>query len=141
MLAGSKVPPARMPNQMRSAVGLEGRADEALKAAALQDNGAGAIAPQEATRIVRIGEPMNHIHGDHKNRLDSCIGGDQSGAAASIGRHGQCRSIAFSKGPPNTRMTKTRTTAITTICHRATAQAAPMHAVTQTTAAVVSPCT
>ena len=34
-------------------------------------------------------------------------------------------------------MTKTRTTPITTICHRATAQAAPKHAVTQTTAAVV----
>jgi hypothetical protein len=58
-----------------------------------------------------------------------------------VGRDGQRRSIAFSKGPPNARTTKMRTTPITTICNCATAQAAPMHAVTQTQAAVVSPCT
>jgi hypothetical protein len=48
-----------------SAVGLEGRADEALQVAALQDS----LAPQEAARIVRIGEPMNHIYANHQNRL------------------------------------------------------------------------
>jgi hypothetical protein len=40
----------------------------------------GSVAPQEAARIVRIGEPMNHIYADHKNRLYSWIGGDQPGA-------------------------------------------------------------
>src|SRR5262245_48495857 len=54
---------------------------------------------------------------------------------------GQRRSIAFSNGPPKIRMTKTRATPKTTICHSAIAQAAPRHAVTHTQAAVVRPCT
>jgi hypothetical protein len=38
---------------------------------------------------------------------------------------GQRRSIAFSKGPPKTRITRTSAAPSTTICHSATAQAAP----------------
>jgi hypothetical protein len=62
-------------------------------------------------------------------------------SAICVGRRGQRRSTAFSKRPPSPRMMKTRTTLTTTICHCATAQAAPRHAVTHTQAAVVSPWT
>jgi hypothetical protein len=43
---------------------------------------------------------------------------------------GQRRSIAFSKGPPQTRITRASAAPSTTICHSATAKAAPIHAVT-----------
>jgi hypothetical protein len=52
-----------------SAVGLEGRADEALQVAALQDSGAGSVAPQKAARIVRIGEPMNRLRRSQESSL------------------------------------------------------------------------
>src|ERR1700724_2212266 len=52
---------------------------------------------------------------------------------------GQRRSIAFSKGPPKTKMARTRKEPNTTICHSATAKAAPINAVTHTQSAVVSP--
>ena len=72
--------------------------------------------------------------------LGKCV---ESGglSAICVGRQGQRRSTAFSKRPPSPRMMKTRTTLTTTICHCATAQAAPRHAVTHTQAAVVSPWT
>src|SRR6516164_6238520 len=50
---------------------------------------------------------------------------------------GQRRSIDFSNGPPKTRMTRTSAAPKATICHSAHPQAAPIHAATQTQAAVV----
>jgi hypothetical protein len=67
----------------------------------------------------RIGRPIRNLH--------------PSSQPASIDR--------FFETPAEYENNEVRTTPITTICHCAIAQAAPMHAVTQTHAAVVSPCT